>query len=143
MPSSRARLPRLALLLALAAAAMMLAACGAGQGRSDKLKNAIIEFNEGVRWGRLNDVLAHLDPESQDHFLEMHKEFGKDIQISGYEVVNTVVDMDQGVAEVGVKVTWYRHSKMEVHETVLMQRWEEKDREWWMIAEEYRSGEPF
>ncbi len=123
--------------------AAVLASCGAGQGRTDKLRDAIYYFNEGVRWGRLQDVLSRVDPESEAHFLEMHKDFGTNIRLTACEIVNTKIDLDSGSAEVGVKITWYRVDEMVVNETVLVQHWQEKEREWRMVREEYRAGTPF
>ena len=131
---------------AIPAAAVIVAccvACGAGQGRSDKLQRAITELNEGVRWGRLDAVLAHVHPDSQEHFLQLHAGFHDTIQISDYEIVSTRVDLDAGKADVGIKISWYRNDQMEAFTTVLVQRWEETERDWYLVAEEYRSGKPF
>ena len=117
--------------------------CGAGQGRSAKLKDAIFHFNEGLRWGRVQDVLKHIDPEAEAHFFEMRGEFGKNIQMTGWEITRTEADMNRGIAQVGVKITWYRLDQMEVCDTLLVQYWEEKDRRWVMTREEYQSGTPF
>ncbi|MCP4601362.1 MAG: hypothetical protein GY847_12700 [Proteobacteria bacterium] len=116
---------------------------GLGQGRSDKLRDAIFYFNEGVRWGRLQDVLSRIDPDSEAHFLEMHKDFGTKIQLTAYEIVNTKINLEEGVAEVGLKLTWYRIDEMVLYETVIVQHWKENEREWYMEREEYRSGTPF
>ena len=70
-----------------------LVACSAAiEGSEDKLKFAVSQLNEGVRWGRLQDVLSHIDPASQEHFLELHREFGDQIQITGYEVIQHIKD---------------------------------------------------
>lgn len=124
--------------------ALLLCACGAtGQSRSEKLKEAIFYFNEGVRWGRLQDVMTRVDPGGQELFLEMHKDFGKLIKVTGYEIVNTAYDTENHKAQVGVKITWYRIDQMEVHETVVSQNWEDRDHTWVLIAEEYMTGTPF
>ncbi len=120
-----------------------LGSCTAIQTSSDRLKEAISYFNEGVRWGRLQEVLSRIDPNTEEHFLEMHKEFGKEIQLTSCEIVSVKINEKEKKATVGVLIVWYRLSEMVVHETSLIQLWEEKERNWIMMAEEYRSGTPF
>jgi hypothetical protein len=117
--------------------------CGAGEGREDKLQRAVFYFNEGIRWGRLQEVLARVDPGTEEHFLSMHKDFGEIIKVISCDVVNSKVNLETGEAQVGVKITWYRIDEMVEHSTVVMQYWEEKDRDWVMMREEFRSGTPF
>ncbi len=128
-------------------AAVFVCACGAGVGQSSeaKLKEALFFFNEGVRWGRVQNVLSRVDPGSMEHFVEMHKEFGREIQITDYEIVSTTLidDKKRAKAEAGIEITWYRLANMEVKNTLVIQHWEERDREWFMVAEEYRSGDVF
>ena len=88
-------------------------------------------------------MLSRVDPGIQEHFLKMHKDFGEKLKVTSCDVVNTRVNLEKGTAEVGVKITWYRIDEMIVHSTVLMQYWEEKDRQWFLVREEYRSGTPF
>jgi hypothetical protein len=121
----------------------MLSACGSGQTKADRLKESIFYFNEGVRWGRVQDVMARIDPESVDHFVEMHKEFGAALQVTNYEIINTILSPDENKADVTVQITWYRIDQMEVMKTVLVQHWEHREREWLVISEEYRAGTPF
>jgi hypothetical protein len=82
-------------------------------------------------------------PDAREHFFEMHREWGREIRLSGYEIIHTDADLEEGKARVVVRVSWYRMSEMEARETEVVQRWEEIDREWLLIAEEYRSGTPF
>ena len=130
--------------LSLVVLGLSLVACGAANVKQqDSLKEAVLLFNEGVRWGRLQDVIPRVSPDYSAHFVEMHKAFGKDIQISDYEIVNTTADWKKKQAEVTVQITWYRQTEMEVFTTVLSQRWEESGVDWVMVAESYVSGEPF
>jgi hypothetical protein len=129
---------------ALLAAATIVWGCGQVNPKSqDSLREAVLLFNEGVRWGRLQDVMPRVAPDSAEHFLEMHEDFGKDLQVSDYEIINTTVDGGKKVATVTVQITWYRKSGMEVFATVLTQKWEEVGRDWLMMAESFVSGQPF
>ena len=109
----------------------------------DSLREAVLLFNEGVRWGRLQDVMPRVAPDSAAHFIEMHKEFGKSIKVSDYEIVNTTVDWEKKIATVVVQIIWYRNTEMELFTTQLSQRWEEVGRDWLMMTETHLSGETF
>ena len=132
---------RLARLFILAG--LVLPACGPSQKSKSNLQETVLVFNEGVRWGRLQDVLPRIHPDSVEHFLEMHKEFGKEIKISDYELINAHHDGESKKADVTVQISWYRQSEMVVRTTMLVQHWEEKGQDWIMIAEEYLSGDTF
>ncbi|MCU0662437.1 MAG: hypothetical protein MUC50_08955 [Myxococcota bacterium] len=122
---------------------VFLGGCAAAaQGSSEKLKEAVFTLNEGVRWGRLQDVLAYISPDSQSHYLESHKGVGAEIQITGYDVVSTRLDAETNTAQIGVKFSWYRLDRMEAHDTIVLQRWEAKDRLWLLVSEEFKDGVP-
>ncbi len=128
----------------LIAGALCCAGCVmALEGSEEKLRESINRFNDGVRWGRTQDALSYVDPQSQDHFIELHKEFGKSIRITEYEVVRADIDLKQHVANIGIAIGWYRIDKMEVHQTLLSQRWEERGGQWLMVAETIVGGTPF
>ncbi len=127
----------------LVLAAAVFASCAAAmQGPTEKLNEAVIQLNEGVRWGRLQQVMPRVDPSSQDHFLAAHEEFGGEIQISYYELLSSEIDLEAGKAEVGIALSWYRQSEMIVHQTIIVQLWKRRDRKWLLVAEKHQSGEP-
>ena len=128
----------------LAILGTVLISCGvATPNKQDTLKESVLLFNEGVRWGRLQDVLPRVAPEHADNFIEMHKDFGKTIQISDYELINTKANWEDKQAVVTVQITWYRNTEMELHTTILSQKWEQVGVDWVMMAESFVSGEPF
>jgi hypothetical protein len=118
------------------------AACGSNQSQNN-LRENLVRFNEGVRWGRLQDVMPYLYSENAEHFVETHKEFGKEIQLSDYEIINVTMMAENEKADASIQITWYRLSEMVVKTTILVQHWEKRGQDWMMIAEEIRSGEPF
>jgi hypothetical protein len=124
-------------------AALLVAACGVAEGPREKLKHTAFMFNEGLRWGRYQEVLPRIDPAARDHFMELHKEWGTTIRLSSVEPVQYVIDEDNEKAAVTVQFTWYRIDEMVEHVTQTVQHWERRDGEWLMIAEQHVSGEPF
>ena len=48
--------------------------CGAaGQQAEDRLKESVVQFNEGIRWGRMQEVIPRVHPDNVQHFLKMHE----------------------------------------------------------------------
>lgn len=122
--------------------ALLVAACGA-EGPRDKLRHAAFSFNEGLRWGRYNEVLPRVDEAAREHFMELHEEWGDAVRISSAEPVQYVIADDDQRADITVQFTWYRVDEMEVHTTRTVQHWEQRDGEWLLVGEEHLSGTPF
>ena len=122
---------------------MGMTACGIAEGPRQKLTMATYHFNEGLRWGRYNDVFPVVDPEVLDSFKALHEGWGETLLESDAEILETVYDDKQHKAVVSVRFTWYRKSEMVVHSTVTRQHWEYKNSGWVMMAEEHLSGTPF
>jgi hypothetical protein len=141
MIASRARVCGfLAGLVALSA--VLFAGCGIIEGPREKLQRTAFDFNEGLRWGRQNDVLPYVDPAALDGFRALHAGWGAEVQVSNVEILQSVIDKKMEKAVISVKYTWYRTSEMVVYETTTAQNWERRKGEWVMTAEEYKSGQP-
>lgn len=117
--------------------------CAIADGPRQKLKRTVFSFNEGLRWGRYNEVLPSVSPAALEHFSAMHQGWGDTIQISNAEVLHSVVDDKAKKASIEVKFTWYKIDELVVHDTVTLQHWEMQKATWYLVAEEYRSGTPF
>jgi hypothetical protein len=122
------------------------AGCGvSGKNSEATLKETVLKFNEGIRWGRLQEVVPRVHPDNVSHFMKMHEKFGGEIQLSDYEIISSSYDAEKKTAEVTVKVTWYRQNEMELFTTFLVQlwEWEPQGSDWLLTTETYQSGEPF
>jgi len=122
---------------------LFLSACGIAEGPQQKLTVSVFNFNEGLRWGRYNDVMPIVDKAALEHFTKMHEGWGDSLLISDAEVVQTIYDSKAHKAVVSIRFTWYKKSQMVVNTTVTNQHWEYRDSGWVMMAEEYLSGTPF
>lgn len=125
------------------AALAAITGCGLAEGPKEKLDRGVYQFNEGLRWGRYNDVLPVVDAEALAHFKEMHEGWGTAVSISSAEIMQVIYDDTERKALISVKFTWFRKKEMVVYETVTNQHWEYREGKWWMIAEEINSGQPF
>ncbi len=130
--------------LCLLAAQLLFAACGGPtQKAQSDLKDAVIQFNEGIRWGRLQEVMPRVSPENAEHFMKMHEKFGSEIQLTDYELINSTYNNENKTAKVTVRISWYRQNEMELCNTILLQEWELKGADWMMMTETYQSGDSF
>lgn len=122
---------------------LIFSGCGFVEGPKEKLNTSAFQFNEGLRWGRYNDVLPMVDAEALDTFKKIHAQWGSAVQISTAEILQVIYDENERKAIISVKFTWYRKSEMVVHDTITKQHWDHRGGTWWMVAEDFESGEPF
>ena len=131
------------LLLVVFATLGCLGCGGPSQKAKSDLKDAVVQFNEGVRWGRLQEVMPRVDPDNAPHFLKMHEKFGTEIQLSDYELINSTYNEEKKTAAVIVRIMWYRQNEMELHTTTLLQDWALHGVNWRLMTETFQSGDAF
>jgi hypothetical protein len=130
--------------LLLPAMVLGLIACGGpSQKAQSDLKDAVLRLNEGIRWGRLQEVMPRVNPENAEQFMKMHEKFGTEIQLSDYELINSTYNEKEKKADVVIRITWYRQSEMELFSTILLQAWEYQGMDWMLMTETYQSGQAF
>jgi hypothetical protein len=118
------------------------ASCAGGYSRADRLQLRVDQFNNQVRWGRFHSAAEFFrDEEARRAWLDVRREWGQDLQIADYEIVESA-EGDDGTTVVRVVVSWYRLSQSELHTTMFAQRWRLEDREWHLLSEEVEEGTP-
>ncbi|HEU0032246.1 MAG TPA: hypothetical protein VFQ53_16540 [Kofleriaceae bacterium] len=119
---------------------LAIAACGSQQRDTDTLAESIRSYNEGVRWGRYAIAATKIPPRERSQFVEQMDERANDMRITDYEIVN-VDAKNKRVANVRVKVSWYRDSEGTLHETHAVQEWERQGQLWFMVGEHRVRGD--
>jgi hypothetical protein len=139
---------RAALLAVFASLAGLLAGAALGcftpaQRREDSLVRVAREFNDGVRWRRNQDVVAHLTAEEGERFVARARAVGEDVEVADQEV-SSIRFLEGGQsAVVTVDLTWINTRRALVHKTVVAQQWRLQDGRW-VCAEQRRvHGERF
>jgi hypothetical protein len=127
--------------------AVLWGGCIAGMGYStqDRVTEAAREYNDGVRWGRLEQAADHLQKDARDRFYERHKNVEDELEIADMEIVSLKVDKsDKKVtrATASVEYTWSLKRVGLVEKTITEQKWEEHNRDWVMVAETRKRGSP-
>lgn len=121
-------------------AVVVFVGCAGGYNQTERLQRRVDEFNDQVRWGRFFSAAEYfLEGETRQTWLSTRREWGQDLQIADYEVVDSTVEED-GTTVVRVVVSWYRLSQSELQTTMFAQRWRLEERQWHIIAEDVEEG---
>lgn len=121
----------------------LLTACAGGYSSQDMLQRRVDRFNNDVRWGRFYSAAEYFqDNSNRREWLSSRREWGEELRIADYEVVDSTMEEDGETAVVRVVFSWYRMSVSEVQTTMLAQRWQREGRQWNLISEEVEEGAP-
>lgn len=137
------RSPLVALRLAALGAALALPGCLGGiLSDRDRLKTAIEEYNEGLRWGKVDQCAVHLPVERRQPFAEGFAALGDDLEVVEYEVQRLSWDRARNTADVRLSVSWSLKRRGLVERTVVEQHWEEVRTAWYVTRSKRLSGSP-
>jgi len=123
-----------------------LAACALpGQRRQDALMRTAREFNDGLRWGRDDQVLACLDPVEAKALQTRRSDLGDDFAMADQEVksVKFIEGADANKATVLAEFTWYRQSQSVVKRSTVEQQWTWTGDHWTLSSWKRIAGERF
>ncbi|MEM8606815.1 MAG: hypothetical protein AAGF92_06905 [Myxococcota bacterium] len=109
-----------------------------------RLRDSVIELNEGARWGRMDVASGHVSPTFMAEFQLTHLRWGRDIQIADSEIlaVNANTNEDGSGAWSRVAVRWYDQNTMVISQTVLRQSWQKHKQLFLLDNESVESGNP-
>lgn len=109
-----------------------------------RLRDSVIELNEGTRWGRMDVAAGHVSPVFQNQFRLSHLRWGRDIQIADSEIlgINADTEEDGSGALSRVAIRWYDHETMIIAETVIRQAWQKHKQTFLLTKESVESGHP-
>lgn len=109
-----------------------------------RLRDSVIELNEGARWGRMDVAAGHVSPYFQNQFHLSHLRWGRDIQIADSEIlaVDANTEEDGTGASSRVAVRWYDQNTMVISQTVIRQSWQKHKQTFLLTNESVESGHP-
>ena len=108
----------------------------------DRLKMALEEYNDGLRWGRVESSCAHLPEAERQKFAERFAQLQGDLEVMDYEVQRLQWDRDHGTATVRVDVSWSLKRRGIVERSVMEQRWQEVGGGWMLVQQRRIGGVP-
>jgi len=109
-----------------------------------RLRDSVIELNEGARWGRMDVAAGHVSPVFQNQFHLSHVRWGRDIQIADSEIlaVNAHTEEDGSGAVSRVAIRWYDQGTMVIAQTIVRQAWQKHKQTFLLTNESVESGHP-
>jgi hypothetical protein len=109
-----------------------------------RMRDAVIELNEGARWGRMDVASGYVTPGFRPQFQASHIRWGRDIQIADTEIIgmNPETDEEGQGAYSRIAVRWYDQSTMVLSNTVIRQTWQKHKQTFLLTSESVESGHP-
>jgi len=109
-----------------------------------RMRDSVIELNEGARWGRMDVASGFVDPPFRPQFKLSHMRWGRDIQIADTEILgmNPHTDDAGEGAFSRVAVRWYDQNTMVLANTVIRQTWKKHKQTFLLTNESVESGHP-
>ena len=137
----------LTILAILSLVAILFSGCMAGMGYSakDRVKTAAEEYNEGIRWGKLEQAGIHIKKDLRKKFWDRYKAVEDDLEIADSEMISLEVDKTDKKhdrATCRVQYSWSLKQVGLVEKTSTEQKWEEEKGEWVLVSETRTKGSP-
>jgi hypothetical protein len=130
--------------LRAAALALLLVHAGAGAGcvtpsqhRVDSLNRSAREFNDGLRWGRDDQVLSCLGPEDAKALRARRADLGDDLVIADQEVKSIEVGPNADKATVVAEFSWFNQRRNVVEKSTIQETWTWSENHW-LVTEQRR-----
>lgn len=137
---------RVSLLLRLAAPLALLALAQGcifnNVSTEETLRDAVVGLNDEVRWNRMDLATQRVAPTFRTAFSLTHHDWHEGMQIADSEIIHVQVGEDKEDAKAFIKIRWYDQRTMLVAETTLEQKWKKVGRNFVLIGEEVRAGDP-
>jgi hypothetical protein len=88
-----------------------------------RLSEAVNQMNRSTRWGQVADAARMVEPHYRPLFISNHRGWGQVIQVADSEVMHVELAPDSESALALVSYEWYLPDAMNLHQTVVRQRW--------------------
>ncbi|MBC8132675.1 MAG: hypothetical protein H7X95_06810 [Deltaproteobacteria bacterium] len=136
-------MPRIALVVLCGGVALVAGCVTPSQNRQDNLIRITRQYNDGLRWGRYQDVVAHLAADEAAKFLARTGSLADDFEMADHEVTS-ISFKDQGMrAEVTVDFTWYNLRRSLLRKTLVGQDWRFVEGRWICAVQRRVRGDRF
>ncbi len=125
--------------LAIGFFVLLLSACLGNQSKAVKLQDSAQNFNQAMRFGRMDIAQEHVAPRVMADFATRHRAWGRELRLIDLEFQGIEPRGDD--ARVFVAVGWQRYDEQELRVTQLVQTWRYGQRGWKLIEEERAGGD--
>jgi hypothetical protein len=124
----------------VAVAALLLCACADQFSRREQLLAVVKEYNDGVRWNRLEQSAIHLAPSDRRHFADRHAPLADELEVTDYDVTRVEIDQKHDTATVVVDVQWSMKRRGLLERTVVEEKWSLHNGDWLLTRESRLRG---
>lgn len=110
-------------------------------GSEEKLRDAVVGYNDETRWNRLDLAQLRVTPARRGEFRMRHHRWGRDIQIADMDILDVQVSGEEQENAISVvHISWYNQSTMMIADTIVAQEWERVTGGYILIDETVREG---
>jgi hypothetical protein len=129
--------------LLFAASLVLCAGCFImGYSTVEQVTQAAREYNNDVRWWRLEQAAEHIPPVERTRFIERRAILEDELEIADYELTGLTVDKKKETAVAHVEYTWSLKRHGLVEKTSTQQVWERQKGQWVVATETRVRGAP-
>ena len=122
---------------------LLAAGCAAAfTPQKDELKIAVQEFNDGIRWGKIEQSAMHLPLDRRQAFSERYAGLEEELEILDYDVQRVEFDRQQDTAKVRVDISWSLKRRGIVERTVIEESWTHGHGNWLVAEARHLKGSP-
>lgn len=124
---------------ALSLGLLMATACMGPQTPQGKADEAIREFNEATRWGRMDLAIDTASAAHREEFMKNHESWHNSLRIMEAELAGMQLS-DATHAKVQVDVHWTMSDDTTLRVTRLEQTWVDNEGKWTLMSEKRIAG---
>ena len=124
-------------------AVVLLGGCSTGMFTDrDRLKMALEEFNDGIRWNKVESSCGHLPVAARKAFAEKYASYAGEIEFMDYEVQRIEWDRSKMTADVRVEISWAAKRRGILERSVILESFQEVRGGWLINKLTTKSGAP-
>lgn len=110
-------------------------------GSEEKLRDAVVGYNDETRWNRLDLAQQRVIPTKRGEFRLRHHRWGRDIQIADMDILDVQVSGEEQENAISiVQIRWYDQRTMLIADTIVAQEWERVTGGYILVDEQVREG---
>ena len=113
-----------------------------GFTRRDEMMVAVREFNDGIRWGRIDQSAVHLPLDRRQPFADLYGGLEGDLEVVDYDIQRIDYDSSHEIADVRIDMSWSLKRRGIVERTVWQQHWERQGGGWLLTRQARLKGSP-
>lgn len=115
----------------------LLAGCAVlNNSNRDEMLRVVREYNDGIRWGRYDQVTPRLAQDQRRRFLD-RLGGAEELEILDYDI-SSIDILPNNKAQVRVQVTWSLRTQGIARRTEVLESWEQRGISQWQVVKQVR-----